>query len=161
MSWRLPFENLSICHLLQIFPSLLWLCGIGGSFLSCALVCGFAIGIINEWNTITQLGFTLATIQLIQGVAFLCVPETRGMDLEQLETIYKKKPQVAKTVRFLINCCLFNQIKFDETLCSFRMLLLTAGPRAQMTRIRMIRTPRPASCHLQQNRTLLYLLTCI
>ena len=30
--------------LLQIFPSLLWLCGIGGSFLSCALVCGGAIG---------------------------------------------------------------------------------------------------------------------
>ena len=30
--------------LLQIFPSLLWLCGIGGSFLSCALVCGGAVG---------------------------------------------------------------------------------------------------------------------
>ena len=70
------------------------------------------------------------------------MPETRGMDLEQLETIYKKKPPVDKTVRFLINCCLFNQIKFDEalTLCLFRMLL-AAGPQAQMTRIRMIKTP--------------------
>ena len=57
-------------------------------------------------------------------MAFLCVPETRGMDLEQLETIYKKKPpQVVETINFLINC-LFSQIKFDETLtlCLFRML---------------------------------------
>merc|ERR1711976_921367 len=62
-------RSITVFLSIKIFPSLLWLCGIGGSFLSCALVCGFAIG-----------------------VAFLCVPETRGMDLEQLETIYKKKP---------------------------------------------------------------------
>merc|ERR1711902_371181 len=67
-------RSITVFLSIKIFPSLLWLCGIGGSFLSCALVRGFAIG-----------------------VAFLCVPETRGMDLEQLETIYKKKPSVAKT----------------------------------------------------------------
>merc|ERR1719397_2409279 len=50
---------------IKIFPSLLWLFDIGGSFLSCAVVCAFAIV-----------------------VSYLCVPETKGMDTKQLESIY-------------------------------------------------------------------------
>ena len=33
-------------------------------------------------------------VLIIAVVSFLCVPETRGMDLHQLEAIYKKSPQV-------------------------------------------------------------------
>jgi len=63
-------RSITVFLSIKIFPSLLWLCGIGGSFLSCAFVCGLAVV-----------------------VSFFCVPETRGMDLHQLETIYKKSPQ--------------------------------------------------------------------
>lgn len=51
--------------MLQIFPSFLWLFDIGGSFLACAAVCAIAIL-----------------------VSYLCVPETKGMDTKQLESIY-------------------------------------------------------------------------
>ena len=44
--------------MLQIFPSLLWLCGIGGSFLSCALVCGGAVGEQHSVRHITALSNT-------------------------------------------------------------------------------------------------------
>merc|ERR1719348_1658031 len=61
-------RSITVFLSIKIFPSLLWLCDIGGSFLSCALVCGVAIG-----------------------VSFLFVPETKGMDSKQLENIYKRK----------------------------------------------------------------------
>merc|ERR1719192_642376 len=69
-------RSITVFLSIKIFPSLLELCDIGGSFLSCALVCGLAIV-----------------------VSFLFVPETRGMDLEQLENIYReKKPQASPDV---------------------------------------------------------------
>merc|ERR1719474_2666668 len=43
----------------------MWLFDIGGSFISCAAVCAFAIV-----------------------VSYFCVPETKGMDTKQLESIY-------------------------------------------------------------------------
>jgi MFS family permease len=61
-------RSITVFLSIKIFPSLLWLCDIWGSFLSCALVCGVAIG-----------------------VSFLFVPETKGMDSKQLENIYKRK----------------------------------------------------------------------
>jgi len=61
-------RSITVFLSIKIFPSLLWLCDIWGSFLSCALVCGLAIG-----------------------VSFLFVPETKGMDSKQLENIYKRK----------------------------------------------------------------------
>lgn len=69
-------RSITVFLSIKIFPSLLWLCDIGGSFLSCAFVCGLAIV-----------------------VSFVFVPETRGLDLEQLENIYKKKkPQASPDV---------------------------------------------------------------
>jgi len=69
-------RSITVFLSIKIFPSLLELCDIGGSFLSCAFVCGLAIV-----------------------VSFFFVPETRGMDLEQLENIYReKKPQASPDV---------------------------------------------------------------
>jgi len=58
-------RSITVFLSIKIFPSLLWLFDIGGSFLSCAVVCAFAIV-----------------------VSYLCVPETKGMDTKQLESIY-------------------------------------------------------------------------
>jgi len=58
-------RSITVFLSIKIFPSLLWLFDIGGSFISCAAVCAFAIV-----------------------VSYLCVPETKGMDTKQLESIY-------------------------------------------------------------------------
>jgi len=58
-------RSITVFLSIKIFPSLLWLFDIGGSFISCAVVCAFAIV-----------------------VSYLCVPETKGMDTKQLESIY-------------------------------------------------------------------------
>merc|ERR1719222_368921 len=58
-------RSITVFLSIKIFPSLLWLFDIGGSFLSCAVVCAFAIV-----------------------VSYVCVPETKGMDTKQLESIY-------------------------------------------------------------------------
>jgi len=68
-------RSITVFLSIKIFPSLLWLCDIWGSFLSCALVCGVAIGL-----------------------SFLFVPETKGMDSKQLENIYKRKPKETEEV---------------------------------------------------------------
>jgi len=62
-------RSITVFLSIKIFPSLLWLFDIGGSFLSCAVVCAFAIV-----------------------VSYLCVPETKGMDTKQLESIYSGRP---------------------------------------------------------------------
>merc|ERR1719270_2380951 len=58
-------RSITVFLSIKIFPSLLWFFDIGGSFISCAAVCAFAIV-----------------------VSYLCVPETKGMDTKQLESIY-------------------------------------------------------------------------
>jgi len=58
-------RSITVFLSIKIFPSLLWLFDIGGSFISCAAVCAFAIV-----------------------VSYFCVPETKGMDTKQLESIY-------------------------------------------------------------------------
>jgi len=63
-------RSITVFLSIKIFPSLLSLCDIWGSFLTCALVCFLAIGI-----------------------SYLSVPETKGMDSKQLENIYKKQDQ--------------------------------------------------------------------
>lgn len=66
-------RSITVFLSIKIFPSLLWLFDIGGSFLSCAVVCAFAIV-----------------------VSYLCVPETKGMDTKQLESIYSGRQYVYK-----------------------------------------------------------------
>jgi len=61
-------RSITVFLSIKIFPSLLWLCDIWGSFVSCGLVCGIAIG-----------------------VGYMFVPETKGMDSKQLESIYSKQ----------------------------------------------------------------------
>jgi len=63
-------RSITVFLSIKIFPSLLWFCDIWGSFLTCALVCFLAIG-----------------------VSFFTVPETKGMNSKQLESIYKKQEQ--------------------------------------------------------------------
>jgi len=58
-------RSITVFLSIKIFPSFLWLFDIGGSFLACAAVCAIAIL-----------------------VSYLCVPETKGMDTKQLESIY-------------------------------------------------------------------------
>merc|ERR1719150_2139712 len=58
-------RSITVFLSIKIFPSLLWLFDIGGSFISCAAVCAFAVV-----------------------VSYFCVPETKGMDTKQLESIY-------------------------------------------------------------------------
>ena len=48
---------LNLRVLFQIFPSLLWLFDIGGSFISCAAVCAFAIGALSSSSGIVQTTF--------------------------------------------------------------------------------------------------------
>lgn len=62
-------RSITIFLSIKMFPSLLDLFGIGGSFICSAFVCFLAIG-----------------------VSYFAVPETKGMDTKQLENIYKKVP---------------------------------------------------------------------
>ena len=50
------------------------------------------------WVSNTQCAISphqvILTVPCCAVISFLCVPETRGMDLEQLESIYKRQPEV-------------------------------------------------------------------
>eukprot|EP00091_Calanus_sinicus_P011127 TRINITY_DN25326_c0_g1_i1.p1 TRINITY_DN25326_c0_g1~~TRINITY_DN25326_c0_g1_i1.p1 ORF type:complete len:246 (+),score=56.11 TRINITY_DN25326_c0_g1_i1:870-1607(+) len=63
-------RSITVFLSIKIFPSLLWLCDIWGSFLSCALVCGVAIG-----------------------VSFFYVPETKGNGLKATGKYLQKEPK--------------------------------------------------------------------
>jgi len=60
-------RSITVFFSIKIFPSLLGICGIGGSFFTCAFVCFVALGI-----------------------SYFTVPETKGLNTENLENIYKK-----------------------------------------------------------------------
>ena len=58
----------------QIFPSLLWLFDIGGSFLSCAVVCAFAIGTYHHhvqlhwsWYNLWYIHYPLHYAEVVMG----------------------------------------------------------------------------------------------
>jgi len=59
-------RSITVFLSIKLFPSILALCDIGGSFLICSLVCLLAIGI-----------------------SYMTVPETKGMDSKELEGVFK------------------------------------------------------------------------
>jgi len=63
-------RSITVFLSIKLFPSILKLCDIGGSFLTCALVCFLAIFI-----------------------SYFIVPETIGMDSKQLDNIYRVHPK--------------------------------------------------------------------
>jgi len=62
-------RSITVFLSIKVFPNLLDWFGIGGSFISCAIVCSAAL-VLSYWT----------------------VPETKGMDTSDLENIYRKKP---------------------------------------------------------------------
>eukprot|EP00092_Neocalanus_flemingeri_P013767 GFUD01014847.1.p1 GENE.GFUD01014847.1~~GFUD01014847.1.p1 ORF type:complete len:578 (+),score=118.94 GFUD01014847.1:284-2017(+) len=68
-------RSITVFLSIKLFPSILRLCDIGGSFLICAFVCFLAIV-----------------------VSYFVVPETKGMDSKQLENIYRVHPKTYSVV---------------------------------------------------------------